>query len=71
LANHLAIRDHFRRNQAAAAIYGQLKRQLAARFPMDIDSYTAAKTEFLLQVLQGAGFPEPALSAIRAANQKQ
>jgi hypothetical protein len=38
---------------------------------MDIDSYTAAKTEFLLQVLQGAGFPEPALSAIRAANQKQ
>jgi GrpB-like predicted nucleotidyltransferase (UPF0157 family) len=71
LANHLAIRDYLRRNQAAAAIYGQLKRQLAERFPLDIDSYIAGKTDFLVEVLQGAGFPEPDLRAIRAANRKK
>lgn len=71
LANHLAIRDHLRRNQAAAAAYGRLKKQLVERFPMDIDSYIAGKTDFLLGILQGAGFPELALREIRAANQKK
>src|SRR6185369_6171401 len=55
LANHLAIRDHLRRDPAAAAAYGKLKKDLARRFPGDIDSYVAGKTDFLLAILRAAG----------------
>jgi len=68
LANHLAIRDCLRRNPAAAAAYGQLKKQLAEQFPTDIDSYVAGKTDFLLDVLRSAGFRDPVLLIIRDAN---
>jgi GrpB-like predicted nucleotidyltransferase (UPF0157 family) len=68
LANHLTIRDHLRRNPSAVAAYGQLKKQMAAQFPTDIDGYCAAKTAFLLEVLQREGFPEADLRAIRDVN---
>lgn len=65
----MAIRDYLRRNPAAAAKYAQLKKQLANRFPTDIDSHVAGKTGFLLEALQSAGFHESVLEAIRATNQ--
>lgn len=68
LANHLALRDFLRGNRAAAAEYGRLKKQLAAQFPNDIDSYVAGKTDYLLQVLRDTGFPELLLRKIGAAN---
>lgn len=68
LANHLALRDFLRRNPAAAAEYGLLKKHLAAQFPMDIDSYIAGKTDYIITVLRNVGFPEPQLQAIRDAN---
>lgn len=71
LANHLAVRDHLRKDPAAAAAYGQLKKQLAAEFQTDIDSYIAGKTDFLLRVLRGAGFSDAALRSIRDANVKR
>src|SRR5215475_6700871 len=52
LANHLTIRDYLRVNAAAATKYGQLKQQLAQRYPTDTDSYVAGKTQFLLEVLR-------------------
>ena len=70
LANHLAIRDHLRRDPAAAAAYGKLKKDLARRFPGDIDSYVAGKTDFLLAILRAAGFSPQELEAIEAANRK-
>lgn len=68
LANHLALRDFLRRDSVAVAQYSRIKRQLAERFPDDIDSYIAGKTDFILTVLRKAGFPESVLSAIREAN---
>jgi GrpB-like predicted nucleotidyltransferase (UPF0157 family) len=68
LANHLTIRDHLRRDPAAAAAYAELKKRLAIRFPTDIDSYVAGKTDFFLRLLRHAGFSEPVLRAIREAN---
>ena len=54
LANHLALRDFLRRDPAAAAEYGRIKKQLAARFPADIEGYIAGKTDFILAVLRNA-----------------
>lgn len=68
LANHLALRDYLRRNSAAAAQYGRLKKQLAAEFPDDVDSYGAAKTDCILMMLRSASVPESWLQAIREAN---
>jgi len=71
LANHLAIRDYLRANPAAAAAYGQLKIQLAKKFPTDRESYVAGKTDFLLEILRRKGFPDTVLKAIRDANRKK
>ena len=68
LANHLALRDFLRRDSVAVAEYSRIKRQLAARFPDDIDSYIAGKTDFILTVLRNAGLREPVLRAISDAN---
>lgn len=68
LANHLALRDLLRRDSAAVAEYGRIKKQLAARFPADIEGYIAGKTDFILAVLRNAGFTESELQAIRDAN---
>lgn len=68
LANHLALRDFLRRDSAAAAEYGRIKKQLAARFPADIDRYIDGKTDFILTVLRNTGFTESALRTIRVAN---
>jgi GrpB-like predicted nucleotidyltransferase (UPF0157 family) len=70
LANHLTLREYLRRNPVTAAAYGRLKKKLAEQFPTDIESYIAGKTDFLLEVLRGAGFPETALLAVRNANRK-
>ncbi len=70
LENHLAVRDHLRRNEAAAIQYGELKMRLADRFPKDIDSYVSGKTDFILGILRRTGFSESVVAAIRAANEK-
>jgi len=68
LANHLVLRDFLRGDSAAVAEYSRIKKELAARFPTDIERYIAGKTDFILTVLRNAGFPESALRAIRDAN---
>ncbi|HEY0747806.1 MAG TPA: redox-sensitive transcriptional activator SoxR [Steroidobacteraceae bacterium] len=68
LKNHLAIRDCLRNSAAAAAKYGLLKKELARRFPNNIDSYVDGKTDFLLELLREAGFAEGELAAISQAN---
>jgi GrpB-like predicted nucleotidyltransferase (UPF0157 family) len=68
LANHLALRDFLRRDVVAVAEYGRIKKQLAARFSSDIDSYFAGKTDFILTVLRNLGLRESVLQTIRDAN---
>jgi GrpB-like predicted nucleotidyltransferase (UPF0157 family) len=71
LANHLTIRDHLRRNPSAVTAYGHLKKQLAEQHSTDMESYGAAKTAFLLEVLQSEGFSNADLRAIRDVNLKK
>jgi GrpB-like predicted nucleotidyltransferase (UPF0157 family) len=68
LRNHLALRDRLRIDSVAAAEYGALKRQLAQRFPDDIDAYVAGKCEVILRVLAASGFSEGEMADIRGVN---
>jgi len=68
LRNHLALRDRLRRDPAAVAAYGWLKKQLAVRFPEDIDSYIAGKSAFILAILEEEGMEAAELAAIRSVN---
>jgi GrpB-like predicted nucleotidyltransferase (UPF0157 family) len=68
LRNHLAVRDALRRDEALRAEYGQLKRDLAARGGIDIDTYVAGKTELIGRILAEAGFTDEEIAAIAAAN---
>jgi GrpB-like predicted nucleotidyltransferase (UPF0157 family) len=47
----IAFRDALRRDEALARDYGALKRNLAACFPHDRQSYIEGKTEFVRRVL--------------------
>jgi GrpB-like predicted nucleotidyltransferase (UPF0157 family) len=49
----LAFRDALRADPGLAARYEKLKRDLAARLGGDREAYTAAKTEFVMAVLEG------------------
>jgi GrpB-like predicted nucleotidyltransferase (UPF0157 family) len=68
LHNHLMLRDYLRNNSDSAAEYGRLKKQLAARFPTDIDKYIDGKTDFILKVLREMGLTDQLLIAISAIN---
>lgn len=69
LKNQLGLRDYLRANPEAAREYGELKLQLARRFPDDIDAYIAGKTEFILGVLRNVGLTDEELAVIKAINQ--
>lgn len=69
LRNHLGLRDYLRAHPDEAAEYGELKHALAERFPDDIDSYIAGKTDFILGILRKVGFTDAELAAIRDTNQ--
>ncbi len=51
LRRHLRFRDHLRSHPDAAARYEALKRDLAHRYPDDIDSYAGAKSAFVERIL--------------------
>lgn len=56
----LAFRDHLREDDAVAAEYAALKRDLAARHGRDRDAYTDAKGDFVAEVLARAPRHGPA-----------
>ena len=70
LRNHLAFRNHLRSNLEEVAKYSKLKKELAAKFPHDIDSYIEGKIEFIVGILAKAGFTEKEQNQIREANKK-
>ncbi len=55
LGRHLALRDHLREDEADREAYAALKRDLAAREDVDLEAYTAGKTEFIEAILAKAG----------------
>ena len=50
-SQYLTFRERLRTDAEARAAYVDLKRGLAERFPHDRDSYTAAKTSFITELL--------------------
>jgi len=69
LRNQLGLRDYLRVHNEAAIEYGDLKEVLAKRFPEDIDSYIAGKTDFILEILGKVGLTDEELAGIRSINQ--
>lgn len=68
LKNQIGVRDYLRAHPDVAREYGQLKTDLARRFPDDIDAYIDGKTEFILGILRTIGLSETEISAIRELN---
>jgi GrpB-like predicted nucleotidyltransferase (UPF0157 family) len=58
LQNHLMLRDYLRAARVATLKYSQLKRELAARYPTDVDKYIDGKTEFILTALRKVGLTD-------------
>lgn len=69
LKNHLALRDFLRNNPAKAKEYGELKKQLAAENPYNMDLYIARKTPFITAILKATGFDDSTLHHIAQENQ--
>jgi GrpB-like predicted nucleotidyltransferase (UPF0157 family) len=70
VVNQIAVRDYLRAHPDAAARYGALKKQLADRFPGDIESYVLGKTEFVLEILRRAGLPAEQIDKIERDNRR-
>lgn len=70
LYNHLTLRDHLRNNSKARKEYSQLKQSLAKKYPHDIDSYVAGKTDWILGVLQQYSFADTDLNNIHKINKQ-
>lgn len=69
LRNHLAVRDVLRSDAGLRRRYGELKLELASREIADMDTYVAAKTPVLMEVLRASGrFSTDELAAIAAIN---
>jgi GrpB-like predicted nucleotidyltransferase (UPF0157 family) len=58
IVNQLAVRDYLRADPDVARRYGELKQRLATQFPNDIESYVFGKTDFVVEVLRGAGLSD-------------
>jgi GrpB-like predicted nucleotidyltransferase (UPF0157 family)/GNAT superfamily N-acetyltransferase len=70
LRNHLTLRDYLRSHPQEAARYAALKKDLAQRFPHDIDSYINGKTALILSFLHAAGMAPAELEEISGINRK-
>ena len=68
VVNQIAVRDYLRAHHEEAARYGALKKQLAERFPDDIDSYVFGKTDFVLGILRRAGLTAEQIDKIERDN---
>jgi GrpB-like predicted nucleotidyltransferase (UPF0157 family) len=69
LRNQIGFRDYLRTHPDVARQYGDLKTELARRYPDDIDLYIDGKTEFVLGILRTIGMTDAELSEIRDINQ--
>lgn len=68
LENHLLLRDHLRANPDEAARYGAQKRELAARFPEDIQHYCEAKSQLIAEMLVSSGMDGKSVEEIKKQN---
>ena len=50
--DHITLRNYLRENEQARREYENLKKQLAEKYPNDIDSYCEGKSEFIQSILE-------------------
>jgi|TARA_R110002072_G_scaffold62724_11_gene156774 GrpB-like predicted nucleotidyltransferase (UPF0157 family) len=58
IERHLVFRDALRSDAKLRAAYQELKEELSARFPHDVDSYARSKSDFIEGVLRDLGAPK-------------
>ena len=54
ITRHLAVRDYLRMNREEQKAYAELKKELARRFPYDIEGYCSGKAEFMQKLEERA-----------------
>ncbi len=69
--NHLLLQKHLRNNKEAVEKYSLLKRELAKKYPNDIDSYVEGKTELITHFLKAEGMSPDVLHRIESINKKE
>ncbi|MBS4538861.1 GrpB family protein [Clostridium sp. D2Q-11] len=70
LINHLLLREHLRKNKESVKLYGELKQELADKYPNDIDSYIDGKTKLITTILESEGMKLEELERIEKINSK-
>ncbi|MDR0863178.1 MAG: GrpB family protein [Oscillospiraceae bacterium] len=55
LRRHLALRDYLRENADARERYGAIKREMAERYPHDIDAYIKGKGPVIAEIYDKLG----------------
>lgn len=55
LKRHIAFRDYLRKNDADRDRYGQIKIEMAKKFPRDIDNYLLGKQSVILDIYKKCG----------------
>ena len=70
LRNHLLLKKHLLENENAVVKYSTLKRNLAKKYPNDIDSYVEGKTELIIAFLKAEGMSKNELARIVSINNK-
>ena len=71
LRNHLLLRKHLRNNEKAIKAYSKIKRELAEKYPNDIDSYVDGKTSLITEFLKNEGMGINELNRIETINKKE
>lgn len=71
LKNQFTFRDHLRSHPKDVIKYGNLKKELAKKYPYDIDSYVEGKTDFVIGILRQYDFSEEEINEIVGVNKKE
>ena len=71
LRNHLLLRKHLRNNVKAIEVYSKIKRELAEKYPHDIDAYVDGKTIIITEFLKNEGMGIDELNRIETINKKE
>ncbi|TRZ41825.1 GrpB family protein [Robertkochia solimangrovi] len=69
LRNHLALKKHLLENPQMVVEYSALKRELAMKYPNDMEAYIEGKTEFILNILKIEGLSGDDLDLIKKENE--
>ena len=70
MKNHLLLQKHLLNNKTAVKKYSTLKRNLAKKYPQDIDLYVEGKTELIKGFLKTEGMGKDELERIESINKK-